>query len=291
MARSLIVAILCLFCGPLWADPTSVVALDKESRILEALGGLNDLTPAQRSVFLDWTDFEMKSRSRGQTVPEYFSGRYNRPNPRRDRIIIQPMGPWPAGVSERALEDFLSAFLQVPVRVAAQPIFSLPSPQEGKISAEQLQGQLLQEIPMDAFAVLGFLNEDIYSEDSGPARQLFGQGHYVNRTGVASLARLQTSDIRLLHHRAFKLTAHELLHTFGIHHCNYFRCLMNASGTVAQSDRRPLALCPICLRKLQRNVGFDPLERYRTVATSLRPSLEADGDWLATRMERLNAGL
>ncbi len=287
MCRCLIVSFILLLCGPLWADPPSTVVLERNSRVLRALGDLSDLPAEQRSVFLDWTDFEMKSRSRGETVPEYLSDRYNRPSQRRSRIIIQPMGPWPVGVSGSALEDFLSAFLQVPVQLAESPITTLPLRQGGKISAERLQQQLLREIPGNAFAVLGLLNEDIYSEDSGPTRLLFGQGHYVNRTGVASLARLQTADLQLLHHRAFKLTAHELLHTFGMKHCNYFRCLMNSSGTVAQSDRRPLALCPVCLRKLQKNVGFDPMDRYRAVASTLGPSLAADSQWMASRTNHL----
>ena len=55
----------------------------------------------------------------------------------------------------------------------------------------------------------------------------------------------------------------------GIAHCIYFRCLMNGSSSLAESDRRPLHLCPIDLRKLQWLIGFDFAERYGRLQTVL----------------------
>jgi hypothetical protein len=45
-------------------------------------------------------------------------------------------------------------------------------------------------------------------------------------------------------------------------HCIYFKCVMNGSNHLAESDARPLSLCPVCLRKLQHTIGFDVLARY-----------------------------
>jgi len=50
---------------------------------------------------------------------------------------------------------------------------------------------------------------------------------------------------------------------FGIEHCVCFRCLMNGSSHLAESDARPLHLFPEDLRKLQWSIGFDVVERYR----------------------------
>ena len=50
---------------------------------------------------------------------------------------------------------------------------------------------------------------------------------------------------------------------FGIRHCVYFNCLMNGSNHLEESDRRPLHLCPVDLRKLQWTLGFDIAGRYR----------------------------
>ena len=45
-------------------------------------------------------------------------------------------------------------------------------------------------------------------------------------------------------------------------HCSYFACAMNESKSVLQAENQPLFLCPVCLRKLQKAVGFDVMERY-----------------------------
>ena len=50
---------------------------------------------------------------------------------------------------------------------------------------------------------------------------------------------------------------------FGVRHCIYYECLMNGSNHLQESDSRPLELCVVCLRKLQSNIKFDILERYK----------------------------
>ena len=45
-------------------------------------------------------------------------------------------------------------------------------------------------------------------------------------------------------------------------HCSYFACAMNESKSVLQAENQPLFLCLVCLRKLQKAVGFDVVERY-----------------------------
>ena len=49
----------------------------------------------------------------------------------------------------------------------------------------------------------------------------------------------------------------------GLAHCVYFACLMKGSNHLAETARRPFHVCPICLRKLQHAIAFDPLTRYR----------------------------
>lgn len=38
---------------------------------------------------------------------------------------------------------------------------------------------------------------------------------------------------------------------------------MQGSNHLEEADRRPLNLCPICLRKLQCAIGFKIVERYK----------------------------
>ena len=44
-----------------------------------------------------------------------------------------------------------------------------------------------------------------------------------------------------------------------MHHCTAFRCLMNGSNHQEERDRRPLHLCPVCLRKLCWNLQAEPI--------------------------------
>lgn len=46
--------------------------------------------------------------------------------------------------------------------------------------------------------------------------------------------------------------AHEMMHMFGLDHCVYFLCVMNACVSPNDDDRESIHLCPIDLRKLQK---------------------------------------
>ena len=61
---------------------------------------------------------------------------------------------------------------------------------------------------------------------------------------------------------------------------------MNGSNHLAESDRRPLHLCPVCLRKLQWNIGFDVLERYTALERANRAvGFIDEADWLNVRIK------
>jgi archaemetzincin len=83
---------------------------------------------------------------------------------------------------------------------------------------------------------------------------------------------------------------HETSHMFGLAHCTFFNCLMNGSNHLGESDRRPLHLCPVCLRKLQWSIGFDVLERYRALERVTRTDgFNDEADWFAGRIRILGA--
>ena len=86
-----------------------------------------------------------------------------------------------------------------------------------------------------------------------------GRHHLGNGSGCTALrydpafyGKPQTPDYgALVLRRSCKVLAHETAHIFGLAHCIYFSCLMNGSNHLAESDRRPLHLCPVCLRELE----------------------------------------
>ena len=40
---------------------------------------------------------------------------------------------------------------------------------------------------------------------------------------------------------------------------------MNGANHMEEADRWPLHVCPVCLRKLQRSIGFDVVARYQAL--------------------------
>ena len=94
---------------------------------------------------------------------------------------------------------------------------------------------------------------------------VFGVGSPDRRAGVYSLHRFGDRPEPLLR-RGFKLSVHEMGHMFGLRHCVFYECVMNGSNSLAESDRHPLHLCPVCLVKLQHALYLDPATRYRLLA-------------------------
>jgi archaemetzincin len=112
------------------------------------------------------------------------------------------------------------------------------------------------KLPADGFCLLAITMEDLYPEPSW--NFVFGQASLNEGVGVYSFARYDPpfygeprgKDYQaLLLHRSMKVLTHETGHMFGLTHCIYFHCVMNGSNHLRESDRRPLHLCPVCLRK------------------------------------------
>lgn len=51
---------------------------------------------------------------------------------------------------------------------------------------------------------------------------------------------------------------------------------MNESKSVVQAESQPLFLCPVCLRKLQKAVGFDIVNRYKALLSFLKTINDVD---------------
>ncbi|KAM7143440.1 archaemetzincin-1 isoform 1-T4 [Molossus nigricans] len=147
--------------------------------------------------------------------------------------------------------------------------------------------------PGDALCVLGLTLSDLYPcEAWGFTFGTFLPGHEV---GVCSFARFSgellrgvssasdptlargaaedpKTDLRDGGHtlcfsavglaQCCKVTCHELCHLLGLGSCRWLRCVMQGALSLDEALRRPLDLCPICLRKLQHVLGFKLVERY-----------------------------
>eukprot|EP00658_Telonema_sp_P-2_P049039 TRINITY_DN37291_c0_g1_i1.p1 TRINITY_DN37291_c0_g1~~TRINITY_DN37291_c0_g1_i1.p1 ORF type:complete len:358 (+),score=25.89 TRINITY_DN37291_c0_g1_i1:7-1080(+) len=141
--------------------------------------------------------------------------------------------------------------------------------------------------PRDSFCVLGITMQDMYIVKGGEAWNfVFGQASLTDGVGVFSFARYDPSgqfntdsdggfrsdhglpamsdaEHQLVLRRCCRVLTHEGTHVIGLRHCVHFKCLMNGSNHLQESDAAPLHLCPLCLRKLQNGCKFEVEARYR----------------------------
>ncbi|KAG6831339.1 hypothetical protein H0H92_011254 [Tricholoma furcatifolium] len=65
--------------------------------------------------------------------------------------------------------------------------------------------------------------------------------------------------------RVCRTASHELGHCFGIEHCVYYACSMQASASLAEDARQPPYICPIDLAKVLHATGVSAESRYETI--------------------------
>jgi archaemetzincin len=226
----------------------------------------------------------------------------NRPDNHRGKLYLQPLGTFNESDAPPLdlLRRFTAAFFMMevvvlpPADLAQDHITSRRNPWTGQ--SQLLTGDILNaltaRLPKDGFVLLGITMMDLYPDPSW--NFVFGQASPRDRVGVYSFARYDprfygaapTADSRqLMLRRSCKVLAHEMCHMFGIEHCVWFRCLMNGSNHLAESDARPLHLCPVDLRKLQWSIGFDVVERYQRLLSFYREEgFEDEAQWLEKRL-------
>jgi archaemetzincin len=245
----------------------------------------------------------------GQTFDEFKTSRPNRLTQNRHVIHLQPLGSFAAdsGPSIEKLREFAAAFFAMEAKVLppaapdASKFTTRRNPYTGNVQilTSDVLNFLKDRVPPDAFCVVAITMEDLYPEPSW--NFVFGQASLRERVGVYSFARYDPAFYgeprasgyeTLLLRRSCKVLAHETGHMFGLAHCTYFNCLMNGSNHLAESDRRPLHLCPVCLRKLQSTSDFDVVERYRALESVCRANGFTDeADWFSCRIETLRSEL
>lgn len=207
----------------------------------------------------------------GQSLKDFVNSRPNRPDAQRHVIYLQPMGDWraPTCPSLAALAHYARSFFSRSVEVlpaialSQLQVTERQNPHEGQrqLLTTDILRLLARRLPEDAFCMLGISLVDLYPDPNW--NFVFGQASLRNRVGVYSFARyMAEGDAHLTLRRSLKVMAHEIGHMYGLTHCTYFECGLNGSNYLDESDRRPIHLCPVCLRKLDWSSNFDLAKRY-----------------------------
>lgn len=196
----------------------------------------------------------------GQTLEEYKKEVKNLRAEQRTTIYIQPLGVVNEKVC-RDMREYAELFFSVPA-VLNEP---LPVPQgcyneqKRQFDAVKILKWLFDKRPEDALAYVAVMERDLYVEN---LNFVFGIGSFNERVGVYSIIRFRSAYPTLIR-RAMATLTHEIGHILSMEHCIFYECLMCGSNSLAESDRRPVHLCPICLSKLEWNLKFDRKERYQ----------------------------
>jgi archaemetzincin len=275
---------------------------------IRAVGSLTGLPPALRRALNERgfdpiprpgpSDWLASHPEPGQTFAAFLAGHPPRLGPGMARrvLYLQPFGSFHARQDPPLdlLSRFAAAFFALQVAVLpAVPVTGVTTrinsyTGQRQLLTRDLLALLADHRPARASCVVGITMEDLYP---GPEWNfVFGEASPHDRVGVYSFARYLSGEAgvaaaSLLLRRSCKVLAHETAHLLGIAHCVFYSCLMNGSNHLAESDARPLHLCPVDLRKLQHAIGFDITARYRNLRTFTEDAGFTDeARWLTTQL-------
>jgi len=242
----------------------------------------------------------------GQTFDDFARLRPIKPDGRRKKIYLQPLGEFAEDRSPSlvTLREYAANYFLMDVEVLPSLSISSraltrrinPFTRNRQILAGDVLALLKRKLPGDAFCVLAITMEDLYPHPSW--NFVFGQASLRERVGVFSFARYDPAfygDERgedyqeVLLRRSCKVLVHETAHMFSLEHCIFFKCVLNGSNHLQESDSRPLSVCPVCLRKLQFSIGFDVVDRYqKLLGFYWRTGFGHEARWVESRLKKIS---
>jgi archaemetzincin len=222
-------------------------------------------------------DWLAEHPEKGQTFRQYVESRPVVPDRRRRVIYVQPLGEFTD--TQRKIVTLTAEFLQIyfGLPVKTRPDLSLDLiPAEARrkhpswgmdqiLSTYVLYQVLYPRVPRDATAYIALTPSDLWPGEGW--NFVFGQASLTHRVGVWSIYRNGDPEenddaFRLCLVRTIKTATHETGHMLSMAHCTRYECNMCGSNHRAESDRRPLWLCPQCLAKLCWATKVDPEQRF-----------------------------
>ncbi len=228
-------------------------------------------------------DWLAKYKEPGQTFAQYVQADPVRRTKKQNTIYICQIGDFSKAQNEvlERTREYLTAFFDMPVQTTKNlPLSAIPAEarrthpswgDEQILTSFVLDQVLRPNRPGDALASLAFTSTDLWPGEGW--NFVFGQANLREQVGVWSIYRngdpaKSKEDFHLCLRRTFGTATHETGHILTMQHCTAFECNMNGSNNREESDRKPLHLCPVCLRKLCWNLQVEPvsyLEKLRVL--------------------------
>lgn len=287
---------------------SSITAQERTS----AVGDIMTLPSQLKHSFINHGEFQPKRapeegewldahEETGQTFAQYIRYRANLPNKYQNTIYILPLGSFEGNTHPdlSIIAEGLRAYYY-PMKVKLLP--AVPSA-DIPVTRRQHQGNtqlhcgetldwMVPRLPKNAYAMLAVTMIDLYPKEGW--NYVFGLASFKRRVGAFSFARYQPKAIneqsqKLMLERSLKLVTHETGHMFAIKHCTHYECNMGGVNHIAEADKAPLHLCPVCLRKLYHAIHFKPTTRYIKLLTFYRKhGLEDQVKWLEQRLNHIH---
>lgn len=318
MRSAALIVIAAWACGPDRVTPRDAarVEADATPAYVEAIGATGYLSPELQRAFdpaVDYTpmgaprpgDWLASFEEPGQTFTEFLDAPTHVPVPGQDKLYILPIGEFPAHAPKLVdLAAVASTFYTLEVRVlppvALDAVKAKRRLHDGhpQLLAPDVLTWLMDRLPEDGFALMAVTMTDLYPDEDW--NFVFGMASLRERVGVQSLARQdpaffgaarEASSDQIATRRAIWTVVHEIGHMFGLAHCIHYECVFAGSNNQEEADRRPLHACPVCLRKLQSALSFEPAARDDSLAAVLdRLGVADEAAWSRRRAQWIRTG-
>ena len=269
----ILLSLLCITPALMHAQDTKPLKPSQIKRTIRTLRPLHETLGEPKAG--EWLETHEED---GQTYLQYARSRPNVLTHRRKTLYVQPIGDFDDTQQElvKTSAEFLGIYFNCAVTtLETKPESEIPEeaqrehPQWGVhqlLTSYILEEVLAPELPDDAFATIAFTTSDLWPGEGW--NFVFGYAAFRDRVGVWSLARFgdptESDQARKkCLSRTLKVATHETGHMFSIQHCIKYRCNMQGSNSLEESDGQPLFLCPECHAKILFATGANPVDRYQ----------------------------
>ena len=185
----------------------------------------------------------------------------------------------PVGSIDHYLLEYLRESIpgSLPVECEILPFNLDPAPSYHAERQQFHSSEILQRmqtlVRAKDWRFLAIANVDLYIPI---LKYVFGEAQIGGPCALVSTFRLRQEfygldrDEALLSERLLKESIHELGHTFGLHHCQDYRCVMASSHAVEWIDLRENSFCPDC-QCLVESSDVSSIQDYRERHKSALP--------------------